>query len=159
MLILAIKKNNPSTKPLGLVSRGFIDRLALSCPTVMQGHHKRIGKGIAMLSLNRIDNSIEYYGERIGVLDNGYNPYDAFIDIENACSDSLTIEERIADSYDKGLSEWGKEGWNDAIEKIQYDLDCFLDYILDHSEHELSEAFKDELYKGIAGIIQDAKNT
>lgn len=117
-----------------------------------------------MLSLNRIDNSIEYYGEKIGVLDNGYNAYDAFEDISTTYDDSLTFEERLADfeerladAEEKGAISGQKTGWNDAIDKIQYDLDCYLDSILDHSEHELTGEFKDDLYKGIAAIIQDAK--
>lgn len=112
-----------------------------------------------MLSLNRIDNSIEYYGEKIGVLDNGYNPYDAFDDIATAYDDSLTIEDRLIEAEGKGQSEGQKTGWNDAIDKIQYDLDCYLDSILDHSEHDLTGEFKDELYNGIADIIQAAKDS
>lgn len=116
-------------------------------------------KGLAiMLSVNRIDNSIEFYGEKIGVLADNHNSWPAFDDISEAWRESCEFEDKLIEAEERGFHAGQKEGWNDAIEKIQYDLDCYLDSILDHSEHGLKEEFKDELYKGISDIIQNAKN-
>lgn len=102
--------------------------------------------------------NLEYMGESFAKINHGFLAQEAFEYMEFASFVEQEHEQELADKYDEGKAEGYKQGGMDAIDKIQYDLDNYLDSILDHSEHELTEEFKDELYKGIAKIISEAKD-